>query len=224
MNLLNTYNYINGLDETQRPQLLESLKESLNQTESYLISITKWIVILVFVFFLFKSGQMQEFEVSGLKLNLVTYFDRFYPPALAGLILAYSIISIHKAQVGVAFSLVFNSIYGVAEDSSNEQIYKLLTPVGLLNKMVTISDGKKVSGCFLNIIASLPLTLIQLIPIIIVCFGLNKIWVNHFGDLIGKTVFFLTSYFLLFGIGLFCWFFYEKGQQLFIIKKNEESN
>lgn len=158
---------------------------------------------MVFLYFLFSNGQLDEVEVVGIKIVISDYFEILTPPVISILILFYIVVSLQKAGVQKSYNLLFQSIFGISPEGEDMKLAKQTLPPGILFNLINQNDMDKPKGCFYNILVGLPLASIQFTPYVFIVYSLVKIYDYHFDIGWGRISFFLTIYFLLFGSYLF---------------------
>lgn len=205
MNSLKTESYIGNIPKDRLPLVYEALLDAIKRCESYILVISKWLILVVFLYFLFSAGVINEIEISGAKVNLEMYFEVLVPVIASLLILFYIVTAIHKAECVKSYNIVFLEIFG--NDCSNTSEFESLSiqtlPISILNRLLNQNNMKTPKGCFYNILIIFPLSLIQLLPYVFIVYSLSIIIKHHWELGLAKSSFYFSCFFIVLGFILF---------------------
>ncbi|MDF2478255.1 MAG: hypothetical protein K0S24_3738 [Sphingobacterium sp.] len=222
MEIEDTFEYISKVNKENKTLLLEYLRDSYKTTENYVLTITKWIAFLIFIYFLFKTESISNIEINGASVDLNSSFELLIPLASSLLILFYIVSSIQKGEILKTYRLLFMEIYGIdGENNSFERVCGQTLPGGLLNKI--ISNGRSIDNktTILNMLISLPLALVQLLPIVFTVYSLSIILNQYWEIGVAKVIFFISCTFLVYGIWLFLQYLYIQVIEQLALKNKE---
>jgi len=214
MNANDSIKFLESLQYEEKLKLLDSYVDSIKYTEKYILIITKWLAILVFLYYLLSNKLLEGFEIVGVKFNNYEFVEKYFPFAVSCLILFYIVAGLHKAKCINNYENLFQNIYLDDQNLWKSINYhaNLLLPFGVFREI----QSTKNDGCFyqfLSWISLFPILIIQLLPYIFMYDSLKNIYQTYWNDPYIKLVFFATIWFVLLGIIKFC---------LYIIKSVNE--
>lgn len=192
--------FLESLNTEERLKLLDGYMESIRYTEKIVHETTKWLAILVFLYYLLTNEFLEGFEIFGAKLSRFEFVEKYFPFGVSCLIFLYTITVIHKAKCVKNYETLFSKLY------IKEHIFlkfvpyltRIVLPFGFYREL----ENNENSGCltqFVNFLYISPIIIIQLLPYIFIYDSLKELYYEYWNEPYIKLIFFSSIWFVLAG-------------------------
>jgi hypothetical protein len=190
--------FLDSLDREERSKLLDGYMESIRYTEKIVQETTKWLAILVFLYYLLTNKFLEGFEVFGARLSRFEFVEKYFPFGVSCLIFLYTIAAIHKAKCISNYEILFSKIY-VKEKRFLEHVpylTRIVLPFGFYREL----ESNEKTGCltqFLNFMYISPVLILQLLPYFFIYYSLKELYFQYWEEPYIKLIFFSSIWFVL---------------------------
>ncbi|REG82023.1 hypothetical protein [Algoriphagus antarcticus] len=190
--------FLDSIDTEEKLRLIDSFMESIKYTEKIVQETTKWLAILVFLYYLLTNRFLEGFEIFGAKLSRFEFVEKYFPFGVSCLIFLYTIATIHKAKCIKNYEILFSKIYIKEKDFLKYVPYltRIVLPFGFYREL----ENNENSGClkqFINFMYFSPLLIIQLLPYFFMYDSLKELYFQYWAEPYIKLIFFSSLTFIL---------------------------
>lgn len=198
--------FYGDLNREEKIELLDSYMESVKYTEKFILGTTKWLSLLVFLYYLLTNKILEEFEISGAKFSKFEFVEKYFPFAVSCLILFYVIAAIHKAECNRNYTILFKHLYLKNINNKNYIEYHtiLLLPFGFFKDLQ--KSQRSCLSQFLSLASFIPIMMLQLLPYFFMYESLKKIYQFYWEEPYIKLVFFSSIWFVFLSIIKFIYY------------------